>query len=328
MKTRSGLTLRKTIDAPRKRSGIKRQRQARAATHREELLRRSSRLASRQVLPNYKEGSSSTFSVPSAPDLNYALPKAPKRVFRPFREERIGWITPTKRITYKDPRPKAKKIHEVAPTGDKCPLTGRSQASKVNQNAHLVEASTKDDDVEKMEESFGVVEGSLNLHTRLNLVPLSADMHISMDASLMIIIPVLSDLQKLYDALDSKTVKDWDDKVPLKKNRAGFIHHEQGRDFHAVPLLNWGDGPIPFVKRYENGGSRTGAYGPPFFRRGKPILPLMKLHCSPYFAVWRAYKTLEEVGLAKAPKYMTEEAKLVVKIGKLLTLVERPKVRR
>ncbi|KAL1699951.1 hypothetical protein EV121DRAFT_215188 [Schizophyllum commune] len=312
---------------------------ARLAAEREELLqrtgtRKSARIAALAVPPNLLDRdlpSTSSDSRASTDSSTAQAPKTPRKpreqVYKPFRDARIGWITPPKRLVCKDSRPGMDDVAAVAPMRDVCPLTGRCRADKTNECAHLADAATPSAEVTRIERFVGVAPRRLCLHTRLNLFVLSKEIHSAMDGGLLITIPLLADLQKLYDALNEKVVHGWDKDEAPKKNAAGYIHHEdvfpfilEGRDYRAVPLLNWGRCPIPFVKRLANGRDKYGSYGRPFTTKtGKPVIPLMKSQCGPHFAVYKAYKTLtrEDVGEDKAPAYVEEEVGLIMEIGRI-----------
>ncbi|KAL1734969.1 hypothetical protein EV714DRAFT_280619 [Schizophyllum commune] len=293
-------------------------------------IRKSTRLAARAAQAN----SSSTASTGS----DCSAPRTPKRkAYKAVREARIGHITPQYRITSEDPRPRARDVAAVAPTGSRCAGSGKSKENKTVQVSHIVDRATPPEELTKLERALGALLDSLNLDQRLNLVLLSSEIHIPFDKRLLIIIPTLPDLEKLYVALDKKVVIGWTGEKPPRKNKAGFIHHEEifpflslGRDCRVVPLLIWGDAPIVHIKHLPDGTTRDRTFKRPFTTpTGRPKLPLTKLHGGPHFFAFKAYKTLTHEDLANKEvvrAYAAEDVSLVMRIGRIMAGIDAPEV--
>ena len=195
-------TLNAGHSTPPQRSGItgrvQTRHSARLAAEREELLqrtatRKSARIAALAVPPNLPDRdlpSTASDSRASTDSSAAQAPKTPRKpreqVYKPFRDARIGCITPPKRLVYKDSRPGMDDLAAVAPMRDVCPLTGRCRADKTNECAHLADAATPSAEVRqrlhairvctqdtlqvtRIERFVGVAPRRLCLHTRLNL---------------------------------------------------------------------------------------------------------------------------------------------------------------
>ncbi|KAL1740108.1 hypothetical protein HDZ31DRAFT_48157 [Schizophyllum fasciatum] len=296
-------------------------------------FRRSARLAAKP-LPVISESATllSSTEISASAGSDYAVPKTPKRQYRPPRDAHIGWITPPGRLRFKDPRPRAAVVSAVAPSGDRCAGTNRSPNNKTNQVAHLMDRSISSDELTEVEKYFGVQPGSLNVDQRQNLLHLSSEIHIPLDQGLLIILPMFLDLQRLYKAVNTKKIFGWPWAKPPKRNRAGFIHYEEvfpfetdGRNFRLVPLSTWGDAGIQYIQQLPGGKTRRKLYEPPFTTAtGRPQLPLMKLHNSPYFVTWKAYKTLKNLSDDVVPPSLRPEVRLVRKIGQIMTGIDKP----
>ncbi|KAL1739719.1 hypothetical protein HDZ31DRAFT_68651 [Schizophyllum fasciatum] len=121
--------------------------------------------------------------------------------------------------------------------------------------------------------------------------------------------------------------------APPHKNAAGFIHHEEvfpldgkSRKFRFVPTLAWNKNCyITIIKQLRNGEDKVTHYRPPFVDEdGNPELPLIDLHCSPYFIVSKTYWALT-VKDAKLPDYVSNEERQIREIGEIMTGKTAPK---
>ncbi|KAI5886877.1 uncharacterized protein SCHCODRAFT_02516922 [Schizophyllum commune H4-8] len=296
-------------------------------------IRKSTRLAAREAQVNSASTSSS-----ASTDSEYSAPRTPKRnAYKAVREARIGHITPQYRITSEDSRPHARDVAAVAPTGSRCAGSGKSKENKTVQVSHIVDRATPAEELKEFEKASGVLSESINLDQRLNLVLLSSEIHIPFDNRLLIIIPTRPDLEKLYVALNKKVVIGWTGEKAPRKNKAGFIHHEEifpflslGRDCRMIPLLNWADAPIVIIKHLPDGTTKERTIRRPFTTpTGRPQLPLAKLHGGPHFFSFKAYKTLTHKDLANkdvVPAYAKEDVRLVMKIGRIMDGIDAPEV--
>ncbi|TRM63444.1 hypothetical protein BD626DRAFT_456798 [Schizophyllum amplum] len=252
---------------------------------------------------------------------------SPTQVYKPYRRAHIGFITPPGNRVKEDPRPSPEDLEKVAPAGARCAATGKGNKNRLLQIGHVADRATCIAHLRAIEIAFGLEPEEMNLDTRPNLIFLTPDMHASFDRGLWIILPMKSVLNKLLMALLTKTSHDCDREGEPKKNSHGFLHHEDvfefsdaGRKFMLVPLSNWDeDEPITIIKRNSMGKLAPKVYTPPFVTpvTKKPQLPLMTLHCSPYFVVWKAYWALTRPGVT-APEYATAEVRTVMHIGQIM----------
>ncbi|TRM63458.1 hypothetical protein BD626DRAFT_385605, partial [Schizophyllum amplum] len=247
--------------------------------------------------------------------------------YKPYRSAAIGFITPLGNVLVDDPRPDPEDLMKVAPAGARCGATGQSNKGKNVQVSHAADRATCVGDLRSMEIAFGMKLFELNLDTRPNLIFLTADMHVYYDRGLITIIPLLPVLNKLFIALTEQTLDDWAWDKPPQRNSRGFIHHEDvfefsnaGRKFRLVPLSTWGtETGIQIMTKRPDGTFRGKLYNPPFTTptTRKPQLPLTTLHCSPYFAVWKAYWAINQPDVVW-PSYVEEEMALILQIGEIM----------
>ncbi|KAL1742942.1 hypothetical protein HDZ31DRAFT_42095 [Schizophyllum fasciatum] len=289
--------------------------------------RRSARLASSVTVSADGSGTPPSTSSSSRVGRSAARLSTPVRQYRPCRPRHIGLLTPQRRVGRGDPRPRREVVGKVAMLGERCGTSGRSPLMGSNQVIHHVARATKSQEVLMLEAVMGVDQGKLNVDTRLNLVPMDSSLHGAYDAGLWCYLPTMPVLLRLYKALELKQLDGWTGRHPPHQNKSGFIHHElvfpfdgAGMDFHVVPMMSWDvNSHIPIAKKLPNGEYKTVSYVAPFTTpSGKSRLPLVSMHCSPYFVVSKAYWALTVKG-AQMPFYVHAEERIVRKIGKILT---------
>ncbi|KAL1699943.1 hypothetical protein EV121DRAFT_283736 [Schizophyllum commune] len=241
--------------------------------------------------------------------------------YTPQRAPGIDLDTPRHRIRWGDRRPTAASLAKVSLSGANSALSGVSARMGI-PIIHHTDRKTRSAELRKMEIALGEDQGKLNLDTRGNLMPVEATIHEAYDRGLITFSPTIPDLIKLSNALINKEVDDWTEERPPHKNAQGFIHHEEvfplngtGRKYHILPTKNWDHGCQISIKTDDDSVARP--YDSPFVE-GKPPLPLVTIHCSPYFVVYKAYLALTEKD-AVLPPYMSTEEKLIRKIGEILT---------
>lgn len=249
-------------------------------------------------------------------------------LYVPRRPKAIGHITPQRNIIKGDPRPRVEDLEKVAPAGARCGVTKRNNRLKSIQISHAADRGTCGADLLLLEVMLGMEYKKLNLDTRPNLIFLTVEIHSAYDHGFCVILPMLSTLSILSQAIKRQEVKGWTRKKPPVRNAQGYIHHEDvfpftlaGRKFRFVPLLSW-DGDQPSIQCWTDHADGTvtrTTYDPPFTTpTGQAVLPVLTLHCCPYFVVWKAFKILSKPG-AQVPEYALQEAKLVLKIGAMMT---------
>ncbi|TRM63461.1 hypothetical protein BD626DRAFT_568860 [Schizophyllum amplum] len=230
------------------------------------------------------------------------------------------WVTPQKNIDARSARPPVEPLILISVLGRRCVVTLISNDLHSVQDAHIL-AHASDLRVTIAFQTFMVIE-RLNLGSRFNRVFLDSRMHIAYDHGQLALIPVFADLQRLLRALQKKKLPPapGQDEEPAR-NAAGFTPHEQvfprddEREFHIVPLSNWGD--VPIMRKVDVDGDEYRLYRPPWTNPdGTPSLPMAKLHCSPYFVTYKAYLALKQPGV-RAPLY-PREVDLVIMNGQLM----------
>ncbi|KAL1751075.1 hypothetical protein FB107DRAFT_222704 [Schizophyllum commune] len=301
-------------------------KRARDAARRTQLAqalppRRSARI--RSMPPkSYKPAPESTASPPSVPPSqcrppdNAYMPHDPVPSYKPQRSEAMEPNTPRRRLKWQESRPTADHVAKVALSGRNCSLSGSAISVQI---IHHTGRGTEEPYLKQMEITFGEDEGCLNLDTRGNLMPLDASVHDAYDDGFCVFSPTASDLNKLHTALVHKRVDGWSGEKPPHTNAHHFIHHEEvfpmdgaGRKYHVVPSVDWDTNQCVPIKAEGDAQAE-------FYRASanKP-LPLVDLHCSPYFVVYKAYWALIEKNIV-LPDYMRIEEQLIRKIGEIMT---------
>ncbi|KAI5886935.1 uncharacterized protein SCHCODRAFT_02752494 [Schizophyllum commune H4-8] len=267
-------------------------------------------------------------------EISEYLPPPSTPSWRPRRPPSIGWLSPQRRAD-PDSRPCAEALRLVSLSGDRCPFTGMERCDYTVHISHGVDRAAKPADLRDIERSYGLGPGEYFVNSRLNYVYLSIDIHAPWDGypgkdhpSKVIIIPVMSDLQKMYTALTDKVVSDWPwGTVEPHKNAEGFIHYEEvfpftetGYYYRIVPLNTWGKAGIQRITERRDGTIQQTLIRPPFTTNsGKPRMPLKRLHVNPYNMVWKTNKILKDQDNSVVPEYALPEVNLIRKIGAIMT---------
>ncbi|KAL1742949.1 hypothetical protein HDZ31DRAFT_42104, partial [Schizophyllum fasciatum] len=233
-------------------------------------------------------------------------------------------ITPKKNIDKKTARPPMDDLIDVSFAGDNCSVSNRSNNNGSNERAHILARATHRSIVQTLERKLGLLPGQLCLDTRLNMAFLSAEIHKAYDRLRCVFLPsvkVLGELLLVLQNPQEAAANNWPDRAVIT-NDDGYIHHEEVfpceiREFYFVPLSNWAeDIAIPHVKHLSDGTIKHKLYTAPFVKWDRtPSLPLVNLHCSPYFIVYGAYLALQH---AKAPSFFKRHVRLVKQIGELM----------
>ncbi|KAI5886887.1 uncharacterized protein SCHCODRAFT_02692726 [Schizophyllum commune H4-8] len=258
---------------------------------------------------------------PPLPSRRRQAAREPAVGYTPQRAPGIDLDTPRGRIRWGDPRPTGASLAKVSLSGTNSALSGVNVSMGI-PIIHHADRKIKSEKLRTMEITFGEDQGKLNLDTRGNLMPVEPSVHEAYDRGLIVFSPTLPDLIKLSNALINKEVDGWTKQRPPYKNAQGFIHHEDvfpldgtGREYHILPTEKWDHGSHISIK--ADGDIEAQPYKSPF-KEGAPPLPLVTIHCSPYFVVYKAYQAMTKKG-AVLPPYMSTEERLIRKIGEILT---------
>ncbi|KAL1751085.1 hypothetical protein FB107DRAFT_294151 [Schizophyllum commune] len=293
----------------------------RAAQEQERLLRLRTPPQSVRSAPSDASRSSPARSLADSEVSEY-LPPPSTPSWKPRRPREIGWLSPKQRaIPYT--RPNVNALRLVAPMGDQCPFTGRERGDRTVQVCHGVDKATKSPELRTIEKFWGLGPNEFFVNSRLNCAFLGFEIHVAWDANpgKILVIPTMSDLQKMHIALTRKIVRDWPfkDREP-HKNADGFIHYEEVFPFNKtgyyhriVPLLHWGTSGIPCMIEYPDGSSRQDTIQPPF-----------RLHVNPYNMVWKANKVLKGQDDSVVPAYALAEVTLIRRIGAIMSGIVNP----
>ena len=92
-------------------------------------------------------------------------------------------------------------------------------------------------------------------------------------------------------------------------------------DVRIVPLLKqWSnESGIQYITRNKKGKIVRQLFEPPFTtKKGEPVIPLMRVKCSPFFLAFKANWALTKPNAGKEPKYVKSEVRELKRIGKLM----------
>ncbi|TRM63415.1 hypothetical protein BD626DRAFT_271446 [Schizophyllum amplum] len=240
------------------------------------------------------------------------------------------YITLPDRLVMGDPRPRAEDLVGIIADELRCGPSGQSGKNHTVQLSHVADRADREM-VRRMEIVWGLSgkpDQRLHLDQSSNMIFLCVEIHTPFDRGLCLILPTRRDLAILHMALQNKTLPGRRRK--LRRNEQGYIHYEdvferlQDRKYRLIPLSNWSEETgIQHVTRRRDGTVKFELYTPPFLQgpKGKErsTLPLFTLRCSPYFAAWKAYCTLDEAEPDVTwPDCFDEDVKLVRRIGALI----------
>ncbi|KAI5833933.1 hypothetical protein K523DRAFT_341415 [Schizophyllum commune Tattone D] len=220
-------------------------------------------------------------------------------------------------------RPSRYRLVYKSPLGLVDVVTGHDNSTGILQDCHLVDRAYagKKTIVRGFEHFMAMNPGTFNLDGTGNRIFLEPNTHSLMDRGKFVIFPEFAVLRRLLTALEREELSPAEGhEGPIRRNSDGFPHHkdvfpEETHNFHVAPLSTWtGTQPITrLVCVDENGRPVHKDYYWPW----EEPLPIVELHCSPYFVVWAAYKWLREPGV-HAPAHLALEEDLVLKIGKIM----------
>ncbi|KAL1694637.1 hypothetical protein GGG16DRAFT_122342 [Schizophyllum commune] len=220
-------------------------------------------------------------------------------------------------------RPSRYRLVYKSPLGLVDVVTGHDNSTGILQDCHLVDRAYagKKTIVRGFEHFMAMDPGTFNLDGTGNRIFLEPNTHSLMDRGKFVIFPEFAVLRRLLTALEREELSPAEGhEGPIRRNSDGFPHHkdvfpEETHNFHVAPLSTWtGTQPITrLVCVDENGRPVHKDYYWPW----EEPLPIVELHCSPYFVVWAAYKWLREPGV-HAPAHLALEEDLVLKIGKIM----------
>ncbi|KAI5889343.1 uncharacterized protein SCHCODRAFT_02585602 [Schizophyllum commune H4-8] len=215
-------------------------------------------------------------------------------------------------------RPGHQDLIDKSPLGQICVVTLGDNNEGIVQDCHQVDrAQMARPKVAKGFETIMVLEpGTFDIDCPENRVFLDANTHITMDNGHIVLLPVVQDLRRLLDALQKKVLNpiEGQEESP-QRGPNGFTHHKDVfpndiRPFH-IAVLSTCRSPIHRKLSVDSIEDKTyyAPYDEPF--------PIIDLHCSPYFVVWKAYKTLQKEHV-HAPAHLSQEEELVRQIGDLM----------
>ncbi|KAL1713954.1 hypothetical protein EV715DRAFT_210530 [Schizophyllum commune] len=226
------------------------------------------------------------------------------------------------------PRPNQLAVTFVSEDGTlRCAGTGQSNQNGTVQFCHIADRSISSAEKRQLEIVMGHEPDGLNLDTRLNLIPLCVEIHIPMDLGKVILLPTAPWLSKLRTALASKKIDDWKKRRAPRANSEHYLFHEDVFspdtvvDVRIVPLLKqWSnESGIQYITRNKKGKIVRQLFEPPFTtKKGEPVIPLMRVRCSPFFLAFKANWALTKPNAGKEPKYVKSEVRELKRIGKLM----------
>ncbi|KAL1713081.1 hypothetical protein EV715DRAFT_212397 [Schizophyllum commune] len=230
--------------------------------------------------------------------------------------------TPPCNIDNSMSRPGHQRLIDRSPLGHVCTASLRHNANGEVQDCHLLDRCCAGN--RKIIKGFETImvykPNTLNVDSPSNRVFLASNYHIMMDKGKWAYIPKAEDLERLLDALNKEQLGPIEgQQAPPPRGPNGFTHHkdvfpEEIRDFHIGPFSTWDDPALEFSRKREVFSTEPLLeFRPPW----NTPLPIVQLPCSPYFAAWKAIKTLQnpEVHL---PAHLAREEALLRKIGRLM----------
>ncbi|TRM63478.1 hypothetical protein BD626DRAFT_272266 [Schizophyllum amplum] len=225
-------------------------------------------------------------------------------------------------------RPPRQALIRVSPNGELCAVTLRDNDNGTVDGMHLAGRASEEKEVLIIQRSGGMKDGECSMDSLSNQTFAATDLHKPYDRGQCAFVPTLKDLTDmhytlLHKRLPPKVLKRKGPNFVTKRNDAGYVHHYQlfrrrsKRHFRFVPFTNWG--PRHTITRMNGAtDNQFTTYAPPFTDDDmEPVLPSVLLHCSPYFAVWQAYRALQKPGVT-APEYVEREVNIIMKIGHLM----------
>lgn len=218
------------------------------------------------------------------------------------------------------PRPPREPLIRISPLGEMCVITLFDNGNGTVQDMHVMGRTAAAAVVVGLEIVMGLQPDTLHLDTRLNRVFVEIAIHTAYDRFKCAFFPKIEDLQRLLRALRQQPITSAEGDRLLRR-RDEFLHHEKVfpravRQFHFVPFSTWSEN-IPITCRTAVDEQEYRTYRAPFTagpNNNEEALPIIKMHCSPYFVVWQAYVALSKPG-TQAPVYVQHEARVIKKIG-------------
>ncbi|KAI5886937.1 uncharacterized protein SCHCODRAFT_02692756 [Schizophyllum commune H4-8] len=247
---------------------------------------------------------------------------------RLFDADGSAYNTPLK-FSKDEARPRSYQLFSSYASDDgvlRCIITGQSNKNGTIQFAHVADRSLDNDMLRQLEKVSGVQPKTMSLDTRSNIIPLCVEIHRPLDLGLLILLPCMSVLSDLFQVLNTKKIPPWTTKRRPRRNKERYIHHEdiweRGTEIevHIVPVSTWSeDSGIRCITRHEDGTVERKYYEHPFMdEEGRPEIPTIKVKVSPIYLAWKASVSLLKMGAGDPPPYVAKEARLVMRIGKLM----------
>ncbi|TRM63441.1 hypothetical protein BD626DRAFT_431198 [Schizophyllum amplum] len=252
----------------------------------------------------------------STRDLTYGQSRVPQVV--------AATISAQGNIDGNTARPPRGPLIAISPLGEICVITLFDNGNGIVQDMHVMGRATPAMVIRGLEIVMGLEPTTLYIDTRLNRVFVDVAIHTAYDRFKCAFVPMLEDLKRLLMALQHVNIASADGPGVLRSRDGKFFHHEKVfpravRQFHFVPFSTWSDN-TPITRRLSIDKRECQVYYAPFSTgpdNNEEALPIVEMHCSPYFVAWQAFVALSKPG-TRAPKYIKHEANLIVAIGQAM----------
>ncbi|KAI4518554.1 hypothetical protein K525DRAFT_250315 [Schizophyllum commune Loenen D] len=228
--------------------------------------------------------------------------------------------SPTGNIDNLTSRPGHQRLIEKSPLGRICVITWLDNSTGAVQDCHILDrCRAGDPDIVRGFETIMVLDPySFSVDCTANRVFLDSSTHIAFDNGHIVFFPTERDLNRMLSALKKEVLApiEGQQESPAR-NAEGFTHHKDVfpddiRPFHVAILSSCGR-CVMRMKTLDSSSSEHDTFEPPF---DEPF-PIVQLHCSPYFVVWKAYKTLRNSEV-HAPAHLSKEEQLIRDIGEIM----------
>ncbi|KAL1715843.1 hypothetical protein EV715DRAFT_206626 [Schizophyllum commune] len=221
-------------------------------------------------------------------------------------------------IAFLRSRPGHQDLTDKSPLGRICVVTLGDNNEGIVQDCHQVDRAQMANPklVAGFETIMVLDPGTFDIDCPENRVFLDANTHIALDNGHIVLFPVYQDLRRLLDALQKKVLDPIEGQQESpQRGPKGFTHHKDVfpndiRQFHIAALSTCRS---TIHRKNSVDSIEQTAYCFPY---DKPF-PIIDLHCSPYFVVWKAYKTLQKRNIS-APAHLRAEERLIREIGDLM----------
>ncbi|KAL1703153.1 hypothetical protein EV121DRAFT_208539 [Schizophyllum commune] len=228
--------------------------------------------------------------------------------------------SPTGNIDNLTSRPGHQRLIEKSPLGRICVITWLDNSTGAVQDCHILDrCCAGDPGIVRGFETIMVLDPySFSVDCTANRVFLDSSTHIAFDNGHIVFFPTERDLNRMLSALKKEVLApiEGQQESPTR-NAEGFTHHKDVfpddiRPFHVAILSSCGR-CVMRMKTLDSSSSEHDTFEPPF---DEPF-PIVQLHCSPYFVVWKAYKTLRNSEV-HAPAHLSKEEQLIRDIGEIM----------